>query len=150
MEGSLSVSRFDRESIDDKGLRSRLDVWEQEIRRHARKTAQHLLDIARVVHAAHEELAGAGRNGLFKPWVESVGLERTKAYDLVRVIELQKRKCGNFHTLSDEEVGLIDQSALALLAKETTPEPDPSEKSDQEKLKDFLEGELGGQPKNGK
>jgi N6-adenosine-specific RNA methylase IME4 len=77
--------------------------------------ANSVLEIGKVLAEAHGLLAGKGRDGLFKSWVEETcGFARSSAYNYMTVYE-KFEKCPT--------VGhLIDARALYLLAKKATPD----------------------------
>jgi hypothetical protein len=47
--------------------------------------------VGEIICSAHEELAGKGRDGKFKSWVEAQGLSIQHAYDLMYVFERSKK-----------------------------------------------------------
>ena len=122
MSGQLSVPQFDYSRIGDDELAGQLECRVQNIWRCARDATPHLLEMYEEVYEAHCELAGAGRDGLFAPWVESTGIiDRSEAYRIVRFIRARREKRATLHTLEPIDIGRCDKTALDLLCHEDTP-----------------------------
>lgn len=118
----LSVPTFDyTKEIDHADLRGQLIARAGSIEREKRKVSASLLVIAEEVYEAHADLASSGRGGRFTSWIESLGIDRKKAYDLIRFVEVRK-SVGTFQQLSADDVAWFDQTALFLLTKEGVPE----------------------------
>ena len=122
MSKQLTVAQFDYSRIGDDDLARQLECRVQSIWRCAKEATPHLLEMAEEVYEAHRELAGAGRDGLFSPWVESTGIiDRAEAYRMVRFVKARVEKRATLHTLEPTDIGRCDKTALDLLCHEDTP-----------------------------
>ncbi len=90
MRNELKTTGFDYESVD-KEVASKLQRLSEQIRKLLDKFGDVGEKIGEVVYCAHAELVGKGRDGKFKEWVESEGLELRHAYNLKNVWERSRK-----------------------------------------------------------
>jgi hypothetical protein len=87
----LATATFDYASVpaDTKGKLINLAA---QVKRGGAKYIESVVDIGEALHAAHEELAGVGRDGKFGEWLESeTGLSRQTASNCIHVYERSKK-----------------------------------------------------------
>lgn len=87
---AISVSGFDYASLD-KEVAAKLQSHAHHLRKAMERFGEVGQKIGEIIWNAHEELAGKGRDGKFKSWVESEGVEYKHAYNLMHVWERSKK-----------------------------------------------------------
>ncbi|HUT93318.1 MAG TPA: hypothetical protein VMY37_27895, partial [Thermoguttaceae bacterium] len=91
----------------------RIDDIQVKTRRIA---AEAVIAVGKELKAAHERLAGKGREGLFRPWVQRCGFSHTSAYKAVAAYDtFGGEKCKS-------SLHLFDCNALYLLSAPSCPE----------------------------
>ncbi len=92
MSKKIASIGFDYASLD-KEVAAKLQNHAGHLRKAIERFGDAGQKIGEIIWQAHEELAGTGRDGKFKTWVElEIGLSRQHAYDLMYVWE-RSRKC---------------------------------------------------------
>lgn len=111
--GKELTTAFDYGSVD-KDAKGKLIVLSGQIKRGKANYAKSVLELGCAVHEAHELLAGTGRDGKFRAWVEGeCGLEIRTAYNYLYSFEA-------FNKL--ETVASFSAGAMYALAAPTCPE----------------------------
>jgi len=88
---SKELTTFDYDGID-KDTKSKLQCLAGQVKRHEKDFIKSGMEIGEAISAAHELLAGDGRDGKFKSWIElETGLSRTSAYDWMNAYERSKK-----------------------------------------------------------
>lgn len=119
MGKEIATATFDYKQVDD-DTRRKLICLSGQVKRHEKDFVAAGMEIGEAISEAHKLLAGNGRDGMFKQWVElETGLSRSSAYEWKNAYERAK-KCPVLDTYSS--------SVACLLAAPTVPD---------EAIKDF-------------
>lgn len=81
------LAAFDDSDLDGE-TKGKLIVFAGEANRAIKKYSAGMVELGEACHNANELLAGKGREGKFKPWVEIIlGISKSSAYDAMNVYE---------------------------------------------------------------
>src|SRR5690349_1141224 len=95
---SKELIAFDYGGID-KDTKQKLLCLAGQVKRHGKAFIECGMEIGGAIHEAHELLAGDGRDGKFKQWIElEAGMSSTSAYDWMYAFRRAKKfpVIGNF------------------------------------------------------
>lgn len=104
---------FDYESVD-KDTKGKLIALAGQIKRHGKDFIKSVMETGEAIHEAHELLAGTGRDGRFKEWIEiETGLSVSTAYEWKNVY---------FRAKKLPIIGSFSPTVAYLLAPESVPD----------------------------
>ncbi len=111
MPKELSLAAFDYSSID-KDVKGKLLNLAGQVKRHEKDFIAAGMEIGEAISEAHKLLAGEGREGRFRQWVElETGLSRSSAYDWMNIYERSK-KCPILDTLPSTVARMLAAQAV--------------------------------------
>lgn len=91
MSKELSTAAFDY-SVVEKDVKGKLIALSGQVKRYEKDFIAAGMEIGQAISEAHAILAGDGRDGKFKQWIElETGLSRTTAYDWMHAYERAKK-----------------------------------------------------------
>jgi hypothetical protein len=87
---AITVTAFDYSTLD-KDVAGKLQSLAVQVRRGSMKVGEGGMEVGEAVFEAHKLLAGNGREGKFKAWVQDNGLSVSSAYECMYVYERSRK-----------------------------------------------------------
>ena len=88
---AITVTAFDYSTLD-KDVAGKLQSLAVQVRRGSMKVGEGGMEVGEAVFEAHKLLAGNGREGKFKAWVQDNGLSVSSAYECMYVYERSRQQ----------------------------------------------------------
>ena len=101
------------------GTQGRLEYWAGQIIQNHNAHTTSLMDLCEAIAGAHNELAGVGADGLFKPWIESnprIAMSVRSAYDHLKIWK-RFNKCANLHAFDPDCLKLLSRQSDEVIKK---------------------------------